>query len=533
MPGILCLLLASQIGGRVDKDVWSVLHRTGTPGATVLALRDSQPIYSHAFGLRQREGGLPARMDTHYEIGSITKQFTAAAILQLRDAGKLDIVKPVAFQQIMDLVAGKPLDFPPGTKASYSNTGYIMLGRIIELTSNESYRHYIRTHLLRPAGMTNTFTVDDETSLPTMAKGYRHLQGKLERGITISETYGWSAGSLVCTVGELEKWNQALVSGKIVSKADYAEMTDDAAVFTPSLKGEDPMAASIGPTTGSSLVQAAPSSSASRWMTTEKSSASASTASKADKRWLAFLPMAKPFTEWTVLPHGALEQLDDRLMTVSGNIHMPLVDFPRRMTVARLDGGRLVVFSAIALDEPEMSRLEAFGTPAYLVVPNERHRMDIKIWKDRYPAMQVIAPPGARKEVAEIVPVDATEADFGDPHVRLLTVPGMAERELALEVRTPQGTTLVINEFVFNVGDLPGVSGLFAKAMGITGPEPKIPALTRLASVKDKGALSRQLRSWASLAGLKRILVSHGSEITKDPSGTLLRLADSLGHEIQ
>jgi len=238
--------------------------------------------------------------------------------------------------------------------------------------------------------------------------------------------------------------------------------------------------------------------------------------------------MAKPFTEWTVLPHGALEQLDDRLMTVSGNIHMPLVDFPRRMTVARLDDGRLVVFSAIALDEPEMSRLEAFGTPAYLVVPNERHRMDIKIWKDRYPAMKVIAPPGARKEVAEIVPVNATEADFGDPHVRLLTVPGMVERELALEVRTPQGTTLVINEFVFNVGDLPGVSGLFAKAMGITGPEPKIPALTRLASVKDKGALSRQLRSWASLAGLKRILVSHGAAITHDPSGTLLRLADSL-----
>ncbi|HEY4102773.1 MAG TPA: hypothetical protein VGM44_02745, partial [Polyangiaceae bacterium] len=82
--------------------------------------------------------------------------------------------------------------------------------------------------------------------------------------------------------------------------------------------------------------------------------------------------MPKPFTEWTVLPHGALEQLDDRLMTVSGNIHMPLVDFPRRMTVARLDDGRLVIFSAIALDEQEMARLEAFGTPAFLVVPNER-----------------------------------------------------------------------------------------------------------------------------------------------------------------
>lgn len=238
--------------------------------------------------------------------------------------------------------------------------------------------------------------------------------------------------------------------------------------------------------------------------------------------------MGKPFTEWTVLPHGALEQLDDRLMTVVGDIHMPLMDFPRRMTVARLDDGRLVIFSAIALDEPEMSRIESFGTPAFLVVPNERHRMDIKIWKDRYPELRVIAPPGARKEVAEIVPVDATEVDFGDPNVRLVTVPGMAERELALEVRTPQGTTLVINEFVFNVDGLPGVGGVLAKAMGVTGPEAKIPALTRLASVKDKGALSRQLRSWANLSGLKRILVSHGSAITQDPAGTLLRLADSL-----
>jgi hypothetical protein len=235
--------------------------------------------------------------------------------------------------------------------------------------------------------------------------------------------------------------------------------------------------------------------------------------------------MAKPFTEWTVLPHGALEQLDERLLTVTGDLHMPLMDFPRRMTVARLDDGRLVIFSAIALDEPEMARIEAFGRPAFMVVPNERHRMDLKIWKDRYPMLKVIAPPGARKEVAEVVPVD--DAEFVDPHVRLVVVPGMAERELALEVETVQGTTLVINEFIFNVDALPGAGGMLAKAVGITGPEPKIPALTKL-SIKDKSALSRQLRSWSTLAGLKRILVSHGREITKDCSGTLLRLADSL-----
>jgi len=93
--------------------------------------------------------------------------------------------------------------------------------------------------------------------------------------------------------------------------------------------------------------------------------------------------MAKPFQEWTVLPHGKLSRVDDDLLSVTGEIHMPLGDIPRRMTVARLNDGRLVIFSAIALDEGEMRQLEAFGTPAYLIVPSDIHRMDAKIWKDR------------------------------------------------------------------------------------------------------------------------------------------------------
>jgi D-alanyl-D-alanine carboxypeptidase len=275
------LLVASQtmanIGGsggefvqrinvqRINDDVWAVLHRTDTPGATILVLRDGHPLYSHAYGFRALDGQLPASLDTHYEIGSITKQFTAAAILQLQDAGKLHIdakvstylpdaphagqitlrqllthssglpdylglssdeqaTKSATCQQLMGLVADKPLDFPPGSKASYSNTGYIILGRIIELTSHESYRQYVRAHLLQPAGMTETYTVADEPSLPTMAKGYRHANGKLERGPTINDSYGWSAGNIVSTVGDLEKWNEALTSGKIVPMADYALM---------------------------------------------------------------------------------------------------------------------------------------------------------------------------------------------------------------------------------------------------------------------------------------------------------------------
>ncbi len=104
--------------------------------------------------------------------------------------------------------------------------------------------------------------------------------------------------------------------------------------------------------------------------------------------------MPKPFTEWTVLPHGKLSRLDDNLLSVTGDLHMPVGDFPRRMTVVRLHDGRLVVYSAIALDEAEMAALEAFGEPAFLVVPNDIHRMDAKIWKDRYPRARLVAPAG-------------------------------------------------------------------------------------------------------------------------------------------
>jgi D-alanyl-D-alanine carboxypeptidase len=270
-------LLATPLVGRaaaiegglvqsIDQDVARVLARTETPGATILVIRDGQPVYSHAFGLRALEARLPAGMDTHYEIGSITKQFTAAAILQLQDAGKLDIdakvstylpdvphagevtlrqllthtsglpdyfgliddeqaTKPITFKELMCLVADWPLDFPPGSRASYSNTGYIILGRIIEVTSHESYRQYIRAHLLEPAGMTQSFTVPDEPSLVTMAVGYRHANGKLARGLTIHDSFSWSAGDLVSTVADVEKWNEALAGGKIVPKADYALMS--------------------------------------------------------------------------------------------------------------------------------------------------------------------------------------------------------------------------------------------------------------------------------------------------------------------
>lgn len=239
--------------------------------------------------------------------------------------------------------------------------------------------------------------------------------------------------------------------------------------------------------------------------------------------------MAKPFEQWTVLPHGPLHRVDDGLLSVTGRLPMPVGDdFPRRMTVARLRDGRLVIFSAIALDEDEMSELERLGTPSFLIVPGVIHRMDAKTWKQRYPALKVLAPAGARKKVEEVVPVDATASSWDDPDVRFTAVAGTADREGALIVERESGTTLVLNDLIFSLADRPGFTGWLFKVTGMTGQEPHIPALIKMGAVDDKRAVAAQLEAWSRLPRLKRIVVSHADIIAQDPAAVLERIAREL-----
>ena len=238
--------------------------------------------------------------------------------------------------------------------------------------------------------------------------------------------------------------------------------------------------------------------------------------------------MPKAFKEWTVLPHGKLTEVDPDILTVVGELHMPFTELPRRMTVVRLADGRLVVFSAISLDEDEMRQLEDYGRPAFLVVPNDHHRLDAKTWKDRYPDMQVVAPEGSRKKVEQAVKVDTTDPRFDDPDVHFVTVPGTRAHEAALVVRSGGGTTLVLNDLVANIRDPAGFGGWFLRLTGFAGNEPQVPRPVKLAMVDDKEALRTQLLAWSRLDGLKRILVSHGSPIEDRPDEVLRELAAAL-----
>ena len=238
--------------------------------------------------------------------------------------------------------------------------------------------------------------------------------------------------------------------------------------------------------------------------------------------------MTRPNENWNVLPHGKLTPMDDGMLTVEGRIKMPLMDLPRRMTVVRLHDSRLVVWSAIALDDAAMATFEAFGRPAFLVVPNDHHRLDAKAWKNRYPELKVIAPEGAREKIADVVAVDTTSPDFGDPGVTFVTVPGTRAHEAALVVRRERGTTLVLNDLVGNIHAASGIDGWLLRLAGFAGDDAQIPRVVKMALVKDAADLRAQLLEWAELPGLRRIIVSHGDPIEREPQRTLRDLAASL-----
>ncbi len=238
--------------------------------------------------------------------------------------------------------------------------------------------------------------------------------------------------------------------------------------------------------------------------------------------------MTRPNEHWNVLPHGKLTPMDDGMLTVEGRIKMPLMDLPRRMTVVRLHDSRLVVWSAIALDDAAMATFEAFGRPAFLVVPNDHHRLDAKAWKNRYPELKVIAPEGAREKIADVVAVDTTSPDFGDPGVTFVTVPGTRAHEAALVVRRERGTTLVLNDLVGNIRAASGIDGWLLRLAGFAGDDAQIPRVVKMALVKDAADLRAQLLEWAELPGLRRIIVSHGDPIESEPQRTLRDLAASL-----
>jgi len=157
-----------------------------------------------------------------------------------------------------------------------------------------------------------------------------------------------------------------------------------------------------------------------------------------------------------------------------------------------------------------MEELEAWGKPAFMLVPNGWHRLDARAFKDRYPELTVLCPKNARKRVEQIVRVDGSYADFPkDPDVVLEHLDGVAEAEGVMRVRSNDGTSLAFCDAIFNQPHLSGPFGMVYRLIGMSGG-PKVPIVVRTFLVKDRKALRAHIERLANIPDLRRVLTMHG-----------------------
>jgi CubicO group peptidase (beta-lactamase class C family) len=260
-------LRARPLSSRIDRIARGILAQTGVPSASVAIVQHGRLVYTQAYGLARLAPPLPATPQMRYSIGSISKQFTAAAILMLQQEGKLSLDDPVgkyipgltqgdkvtirqilshtsgyqdywpedyvmtpmlhpeSAQQILDTWAKGPLDFDPGTQWQYSNTNYVIAGRIVEVVTGHPLFDFLEQRIFHPLGMTSVWN-SDETAL-TQADAtayYRHALGPLRPAPKEGRGWMFAAGELAMTAHDLALWDQSLIAQSLLSPESYQQM---------------------------------------------------------------------------------------------------------------------------------------------------------------------------------------------------------------------------------------------------------------------------------------------------------------------
>jgi CubicO group peptidase (beta-lactamase class C family) len=259
---------AAQIAGNADQYMQALVARRHFSGYVVIA-RDSKPLFAGAYGMANYEDDAPVTAHTRFRVGSITKQFTAMAIMILQEKSKLSLSdsvcnymetcpaswQPITIQHLLTHTSGlpnyttfpdiarlkamgttpavlveeikqHPLEFTPGEKYAYSNSGYVVLGSIIERVSGQPYADFIQQQIFAPLGMTDS-GYETTAIVPHRAMGYvwkNHARWNADY-IDMSVTY--SAGALYSTADDMLRWDAALYGNKLVSAKGLQEM------FTP------------------------------------------------------------------------------------------------------------------------------------------------------------------------------------------------------------------------------------------------------------------------------------------------------------
>ncbi len=247
-------------------------YPAGAPGAAVLVRRGGEVVLRKGYGLAQLDHGIPAAPEQVFQIGSVTKQFTAAAILRLAEQGKLALADPISrflpdfptgdhtvtlehllthtsglpnytdlaewiprwredmsLETLIGLFRGRPLEFAPGELWNYSNSGYVLLGATIEKVTGRSYEDFVESELLAPLGMSSSRYGHQEEVVAGRASGYVKGPNGWVNAPYLSLTQPYAAGSLMSTVDDLARWSDALEEGRVVSPASRDRM------FTPAV----------------------------------------------------------------------------------------------------------------------------------------------------------------------------------------------------------------------------------------------------------------------------------------------------------
>lgn len=234
----------------------------------VLVARGNDVLLDKGYGFANLEWNIPDSPKTKFRLGSITKQFTAASILLLEERGKLKVDDPVkkympdapaawdkitifnllthtsgipsftSFpdyrklepfsatpEELVTRFRDKPLDFPPGEKWSYSNSGYVLLGYLMEKISGESYAQFVEDNIFKPLGMMDSGYDSNSTVIENRASGYAPGQNGIVNAGYIDMTIPLSAGGLYSTTEDLLRWEQGLFGGKLLSPASVKKMT--------------------------------------------------------------------------------------------------------------------------------------------------------------------------------------------------------------------------------------------------------------------------------------------------------------------
>src|SRR6266852_5731433 len=262
--------LPPDLQEKIDKLATDTLAKTGVPSASIAIVKDGQIVYTKAYGDARLDPRTPATPQMRYSIGSISKQFTAAAILLLQEQGKLSLddrvakyipnltranevtirqllshtsgyqdywpqdyvmpmmSQPVAAQKILDGWARIPLDFEPGTKWQYSNTNYVIAGVIVEKASGMSLLQFLIQKVFTPLGMKSVMNIDQEKLTETDPAGYlRYALGPLRPAPKEGQGWLFAAGELAMPAADLAKWDISIIDQKLMKPSSYREFATD------------------------------------------------------------------------------------------------------------------------------------------------------------------------------------------------------------------------------------------------------------------------------------------------------------------